>query len=285
MAGPFDKSVIDSALAVFGLGENYGREELSSAYRRVALRCHPDKGGRQDLFDTVRDCYEALRDHALASGSWDASDVGAAYESAAAARAAQASAGYRGEGWRARGGARPASGAAFNVAEFNRLYEESRDKNLERDAGYSDWLSRAAAEFAEPAKPAVSPGAGAEAFNRAFDRLTPALTSETGAVILRPQYASAGGLAGALYDDEEEVGDYTTDVGGGLCGSDCRIAHGEQRLASGRWAREEVLVDRGTLGRVAAERSAELESLAPRSDDPRRPARPEGPLSFTRLAT
>lgn len=278
MAGPLGRSVIDSALAVFGLGEKYGREELSGAYRRVALRCHPDKGGRQDLFDTVRDCYEALRDHALASGYWDAADVGAAYESAAAARTAQASGGFRGEGWRAGGSARPASGAAFNVAEFNRLYEETRGKNLERDAGYSDWLSRAAAEFAEPTEPSISPGAGAEAFNRAFERLTPALTSETGAVILRPQYASAGGLAGALYDDDEEVGDYTTDVGGGLCGSDCRIAHGEQRLASGRWARAEVRVDRGTIGRVAAQRSAELESLTTQSGDR---ARPEAPLAFT----
>jgi hypothetical protein len=251
--------VIRSALEVFSLAEPFSEKDLSLAYRRVALRCHPDKGGRRDLFETVNECYRALHSHALRVGMWRDPDVDKTYGSMIDLRG-------RDDGIRTRGGGEPvqprplaaASGSAFNVAEFNRRYDESRARNVERDTGYASWMAKAAGEFSEPAKPLINPKAGAGAFNSAFERHTPPLDSHTGALILRPTEASAGGLCGALLDDDEEVGDYTTDVGGGVSGADCRLAHGNQRLAAPAWAREEVRVDRTTLGRIGAERDADL---------------------------
>jgi hypothetical protein len=156
----------------------------------------------------------------------------------------------------------PSKGSSFNVVEFNRRYEDSRLENKERDTGYSGWLSKAASEFKEASAPIISPKAGATAFNSAFENYTPALDSQSGAIIVKPGELSAGGLTGALLDDDEEVGDYTTEVGGGISGADCRIAHSSQRLASSSWARDEISVDRGTISRITAERSNNITAAA-----------------------
>jgi hypothetical protein len=298
--GPHSDHVIQSALAVFSLAEPFTEKDLSVAYRKVALRCHPDKGGRQDLFETVCECYKTLHSHARAVGMWDDPDVNRTYGSMLDLRGRDDGINTRRseredservrlrteEDYNARGigigggggigsgggsgsgigsgscGVRPplpaASGSAFNVAEFNRRYDESRSRNVERDTGYASWMAKAAGEFSEPAKPLINPKSGVGAFNSAFEKHTPHLDSHTGAIILRPAEASAGGLCGALLDDDEEVGDYTTDVGGGVSGADCRLAHGNQRLAARAWAREEVRVDRTSVGRFGAERDADL---------------------------
>lgn len=278
--GPHSDHVVRSALAVFSLALPYTERDLDASYRRVALRCHPDKGGRRDLFETVADCYRVLQSHAERVGMWIDPDVNKTYDSVLDLRGrddglqerrtreqvdparSPHSRGGGDERRREYGGGPPAtSGSAFNVAEFNRRYEESRSRNAERDTGYASWMATAAGEFTEPSKPLINPKSGVGAFNSAFERHTPSLDSHTGALILRPAEASAGGLSGALLDDDAEVGDYTTDVGGGVTGADCRLAHGNQRLAAPAWARKEVAVDRASVGRLGAERDADIRVL------------------------
>ena len=259
-ASPYSDHVVGSALAVFKLpGSEYTHAALSAAYRRVALRCHPDKGGSQELFDTVRECYRVLHEHARFTGMWeDARALTDAYESTVDGR--------RSEERRLA----PASGAAFNAAEFNSAFEAGRTRVEERDAGYSDWLARAAAEFEEREAPVINPErATAASFNRAFERHTPALDPQSGAVVIRPDYVSAGGIRGSLFDETEEVSDYTVDVGGGVTGADCRLAHANQRLSSASWARDEVRVDRATVRRLAVERSGGIGGAADASLHPR----------------
>ena len=249
---------------MFSLSDPYSERDLSTAYKRVALRCHPDKGGRNDIFETVYECYRVLHAHAERSGMWDAPDVDLSYRAALDARGGAED---RGHGSDAPSGYGHASGSAFNVAEFNRRYDDSRTRNVERDTGYASWMAKAATEYSEPEKPLINPKSSVAAFNSAFEKHTPALDSYTGALILRPMEASAGGLCGALLDDDEEVGDYTTEVGGGVLGADCRLAHANQRLAAPAWAREEVRVDRATVARLGAERKADINShLDARSD-------------------
>lgn len=262
----YSPEVLESSRAVFSLGETFGERELDAAYRKVALRCHPDKGGRRDLFDTVAECHRILRDHAAATGMWDDPDVEGSYDSIVSLRGREAggSPGYYGGSSAAPPAVprRTGGGAtAFDVVEFNRRYEESRQRNTERDTGYADWMAKAAGEFSEPVKPVVNPKCGPGAFNKAFEKHTPTLDGQSGAIVLRPADASAGGLCGALLDDDEEVDDYTTSIGGGFAGADCRLAHSNQRLAAAAWARKEVRVDRASLGRLGAERDAEVRSV------------------------
>lgn len=45
---------------VLGLQRQFTWEELKAAYRRVSLTVHPDKGGNQELFNLVTDCFRQL---------------------------------------------------------------------------------------------------------------------------------------------------------------------------------------------------------------------------------
>lgn len=48
------------ALAVLGLQERASTEQIRIAYRRLAARHHPDRGGDADQFRRVREAYELL---------------------------------------------------------------------------------------------------------------------------------------------------------------------------------------------------------------------------------
>lgn len=45
---------------ILGLNKNYDYEELKMNYKRVAKKCHPDKGGSEELFNLVTLCYKKL---------------------------------------------------------------------------------------------------------------------------------------------------------------------------------------------------------------------------------
>lgn len=49
------------ALAVLGLGEAARWPDIQQAYRTLARRCHPDRGGDAAQFLRVREAYEQLR--------------------------------------------------------------------------------------------------------------------------------------------------------------------------------------------------------------------------------
>ncbi len=50
----------DEALSVLGLKANASRDQVRIAYRRLAGRHHPDRGGDADHFRRVREAYELL---------------------------------------------------------------------------------------------------------------------------------------------------------------------------------------------------------------------------------
>ncbi len=43
------------------LADNYTLKELKSAYRKLALKIHPDQGGRADLFMTLQQAFAKLQ--------------------------------------------------------------------------------------------------------------------------------------------------------------------------------------------------------------------------------
>lgn len=46
--------------SVLGVGSDASEEEIRSAYRKRAMACHPDRGGRDDDFRAVQEAYETL---------------------------------------------------------------------------------------------------------------------------------------------------------------------------------------------------------------------------------
>lgn len=51
-----------SPWAVLGLKENVTFDEVKSAYRKLAMKFHPDRGGNPEEFKKVQAAYEILED-------------------------------------------------------------------------------------------------------------------------------------------------------------------------------------------------------------------------------
>lgn len=47
---------------VLGLGKNASDDEIKKAYRRLAVKHHPDQGGKEEQFKEVAEAYEVLKD-------------------------------------------------------------------------------------------------------------------------------------------------------------------------------------------------------------------------------
>lgn len=47
---------------VLGVDKNSTADEIKKAHRKLALQCHPDKGGDQEKFKAINEAYEVLRD-------------------------------------------------------------------------------------------------------------------------------------------------------------------------------------------------------------------------------
>ena len=49
------------ALKVLELADGVSREEIKAQYRRLAMRCHPDRGGSHDDIQRLNDAYKILQ--------------------------------------------------------------------------------------------------------------------------------------------------------------------------------------------------------------------------------
>ena len=61
-------SYLQNALSLFGLRVPFTTQELKRAYRTKALEAHPDAGGSNELFVSVNQAYESLKELARTIG-------------------------------------------------------------------------------------------------------------------------------------------------------------------------------------------------------------------------
>lgn len=57
------------AASLFGLGKSFTAAELKSAYKKMALANHPDRGGSEEMMKKVNDAYETLKKRVGGSSS------------------------------------------------------------------------------------------------------------------------------------------------------------------------------------------------------------------------
>ncbi len=110
-------------------------ERIRSAYKRLAVRAHPDKGGSKEKFDELRRAFQYLE-----------KIVDRVAPRASAEEKARLSAPVTMENAMAmRSSTAPAAPVALSAKKldmttFNRLFEENRLPDPTADTGYGDWL-------------------------------------------------------------------------------------------------------------------------------------------------
>jgi len=154
--------VLHESYYVLGLDDStpLTHDALKSAYKRAAIKAHPDKGGNPELFDKVTRAYtyiEEVLQKLIPKTAQDGSDARfTAPVTLAHAKTVRQVAGLPLD----RGGARAPVNANvleledeavapvalnpknLNMTTFNKLFEENKLPDPDGDDGYGDWLKK-----------------------------------------------------------------------------------------------------------------------------------------------
>ena len=125
-----------SCLEVLGIQEEVAltEESLKKAYRKMALKAHPDKGGSEEFFEAVTRAYAYLSEILRYMKGGRGAGTGAGRD----AQEVQSQRTQEAEQWKH---AEPVRLNAKNVDmnKFNQLFEETHMPDPDAD-GYGDWL-------------------------------------------------------------------------------------------------------------------------------------------------
>ena len=166
---------------VLGVGKNFEWEELKVAYKRVAKLVHPDKGGSEQLFNAVTECFMKLAHEYKARQEKTHTELRSGAQDYYRDRAQQyheppnnnnnnnniPNNNYQDAG-------------NFNE-RFNRAFEENRldeDDGTSASAGYGDKMAKSTKVREDFAIPQVLKKYDPTAFNRVFESVTLPESSE-----------------------------------------------------------------------------------------------------------
>jgi curved DNA-binding protein CbpA len=143
---------------ILGLSEGVAHSELEikKAYRNLALKYHPDKGGSEEIFKILTKAYLYLLKKTNGENYVEKSfmDLKGSFEkehpSAPSHQAART------------------SSDDFNVKNFNKIFEDNRLENEDFDYGYGDWKTE---DTSEEPKKIFNDKFTADVFNSVFNEL------------------------------------------------------------------------------------------------------------------
>ena len=161
-------SYFSSCLEVLGIQEEVAltAESLKKAYKRMAIKAHPDKGGSEEYFEAVTRAYAYLTEILSfmngKRGSGNGSGSGSVVEAPTNVRVSRD---QEAKQWEM---AEPVRLNAKNLDmnAFNKLFEQTHMPDPDSD-GYGDWLK--SSDAANTSKPAFKGEFNRDVFNRMFD--------------------------------------------------------------------------------------------------------------------
>ena len=140
---------------VLGVPRDFTLQELKAAFKKVAVKVHPDKGGNEYMFNMVTECFKMLmREWKRKHSDKSFQDLKASYKAHADREDASA-------------------GLGFSLDKFNRLFEDNKRPSV-TDTGYGTFLTEANIKEAPKFK-----GGTKEDFNSHFEHHTKAAAEKT----------------------------------------------------------------------------------------------------------
>jgi curved DNA-binding protein CbpA len=147
---------------VLNVPRTYNLEQLKEAYKSMALKVHPDKGGSEYLFNLVTACYKALfRKYKARESDKQYMELKSDFE-----KHVTSSSQARRNVSLEQGG----MDSRFDISKFNHVFQENKSADV-TDNGYLDFL-RATPEAVDTQNPLKGKKLSNEAFNEHFERAT-----------------------------------------------------------------------------------------------------------------
>lgn len=233
--------VLNESYAILGIDDSkpLTHEALKSAYKRAALRNHPDKGGSPEQFDAVTRAFlyiQEVLNKLIPKTATDGSDprFSAPVTMDSALRARGAATGIMTAAPEGASRIEDRTPVALNpkkldMAVFNKLFEENKLPDPDKDDGYGDWLKSQENPRAIPQN-AMRGKYNSDIFNKTFEEEAKKLasTSQTAIakytppaeLILAPNFGSELG--------SDRPSEYTkAPAGTGIGYTDLKHAYGE----------------------------------------------------------
>jgi len=190
---------------VFGLSKDFEWDDLKNAYKRLAKLVHPDKGGSEEIFNKVTDCFKALAyeykmrksdrpHHELKKESQEYNSKNS----------------ERGDISRFASKDHDESGMSF-TERFNKTFDENKLEEDDNSKGYAHMMAKSSKTREDLSVPTyIKPGKKLDmaAFNKTFDTVTLPKSSE----IVKYKEPEALPLARRMQYSElgETVDDFTS---------------------------------------------------------------------------
>jgi len=154
------KSSVDP-YKVLNVPRNYTLEQLKEAYKKMALKVHPDKGGTEYLFKLVTACYRALHKEYLNKQSdKQYHELKAEFSSHAKSEPFESKRNINMD----------ASQGRFDLDKFNHVFQENKRPTVV-DTGYQEFLQNNT-DVVDTSAYLQGKKLSNDAFNKQFDRVT-----------------------------------------------------------------------------------------------------------------
>ena len=226
--------ILNESYATLGIDDTkpLTHDALKQAYKRAALRNHPDKGGSPEQFDAVTKAFlyvqEVLNKLIPIHDSDARFTAPVTMDSALRARGVTATAPAPRDAPKLEDRAPIAlNPKKLDMAAFNKLFEENKLPDPDKDDGYGDWLKSQETSRAIPPN-AMRGKYNADVFNRTFEDEAKKISATVqlakyvppAEIILAPNFGSELG--------SDRPAQYTkAPVGSGIGYTDLKYAYGE----------------------------------------------------------
>lgn len=179
-------SYFSSCLEVLGIKEEVALTEdsLKKAYKKMAIKAHPDKGGSEEYFEAVTRAYAYLSEilrHMRGSKSSTASSTASSTVESPSQAVKQRD--MDAKKWDMGGNPVVLDPNNLNLNRFNQLFEENRIPDPDSD-GYGDWLK--SADSHSSAGPTFTGKFNRDVFNRMFDEEARKSQRDSNQLVIHP---------------------------------------------------------------------------------------------------
>lgn len=218
-------STIDPYRVLNITNKNFTLDELKEAYRKIALKVHPDKGGTEYMFNLVTSCFKKLaKEYQRRVSDKQYHELKAAFQ-------------QQQEQQRETPPPAAPGGQGFNLDKFNRIFEENKiDTGIEK-GGYGDFLRDTPAQEEPTDLFKGGKKVSNDAFNRMFEKQSAAQPSSTHIIKYKePEPLMASKKIGYTELGVEQVDDYsaTNITKRNLQFMDVKVAHTTTRIVDPR---------------------------------------------------